>query len=442
MVSQAEVMDTLTHLALVDVTDPQAFHRVLRANFAKSRRDQPRFDHLFHLFFHEFREDAGLSKDLLAPEAARLARELAKEFPDDPAFKAALDFMAGDPLAFLEKLRALETDGDRPAMAMGGNLGQVARRLEMMLAAGKVKDGLLRRLGENPDNLPWQTRRELEEHFLSRLDAARRLISGEDRPLEAGAEARSAYEKRLGEIGERSFVSLTPKEVAEMREVIDQLVRKLKDLASLRYSRQKRGVLDVKKTLRKSGRYLGVPMELVRRNKPPKKGKIVTLCDVSGSVWSAARFMLNMLYSLQECFTRVRSYVFVAGLAEVTGIFEDNEISRAIDKVLAEAELEYGAPTDYGATFRQFSRNHMEVLNKKTTLIIIGDGRSNYLNPELRLLEEMREKCRRVIWLNPEAKGFWYSGDSEMRAFETRVNEVRPCQNLNQLTDFIQDLIL
>ena len=82
MVSQAEVMDTLAHLALVDVTDPEAFRRVLRTNFAKSRRDQGRFDHLFHLFFHEMREDAGVMNSLLAPEAARLARDLAENLPD------------------------------------------------------------------------------------------------------------------------------------------------------------------------------------------------------------------------------------------------------------------------------------------------------------------------------------------------------------------------
>jgi len=163
---------------------------------------------------------------------------------------------------------------------------------------------------------------------------------------------------------------------------------------------------------------------------------------VSGSVWSAARFMLNMLYSLQECFTRVRSFVFVAGLDEVTEIFEKNEINQAIEKVLGEADIDYGAATDYGLTLRLFKKYFMDVLNKKTTLIIIGDGRSNYSNPEVEILDDMRDRCRRLIWLNPETKQFWYSGDSEMRTYEGSCHEVRPCQNLNQLLDFIKDLVL
>jgi len=227
-----------------------------------------------------------------------------------------------------------------------------------------------------------------------------------------------------------------------MREVIEQLVRRLKDTLGRRHARKRRGVLDVKKTLRRAAGYQGIPMELFFRNRPPRKAKIVTLCDVSGSVWSAARFMLNMLYSLQECFTQVRSFVFVAGLDEVTNIFEDHEINQAIEKILKEADIEYNAATDYGLTFRQFKKKYMDILNKKTTLIIIGDGRSNYSNPEEQILDAMRERSRRVIWLNPETPYFWYTGDSEMRTYQAYYHEVRPCQNLNQLLDFIKSLIL
>ncbi len=102
--------------------------------------------------------------------------------------------------------------------------------------------------------------------------------------------------------------------------------------------------------------------------------------------------MLNMLYSLQECFTQVRSFVFVAGLDEVTRVFDDFEINQAIEKILKEADIEYNAATDYGLTLRQFKNRYMDILNKKTTLIIIGDGRTNYANPEERILDEMRAK--------------------------------------------------
>jgi hypothetical protein len=227
-----------------------------------------------------------------------------------------------------------------------------------------------------------------------------------------------------------------------MREAIEQLVRKINDTISRRRAARHRGSLDVKKTLRRAAAYQGVPMELFFRHRPPRKAKIVALCDVSGSVWSAARFMLNLLYSLQDCFTQVRSFIFVAGVVEVTDVFERNEINQAIEKILKEADIEYDAATDYGLTLRQFKQKHLDILNKKTTVIIIGDGRSNYGNPQEEILEEIRERSRRVVWLNPETKMFWYTGDSEMRAYEAHCGEVRPCQNLNQLMDFISSLVL
>jgi hypothetical protein len=183
-------------------------------------------------------------------------------------------------------------------------------------------------------------------------------------------------------------------------------------------------------------------VELVFRNKPKRKGKIVTLCDVSGSVWSAAKFMLNMLYSLQDCFFQVRSFIFVSELAEVTQTFEKYEINHAIDKALKEAKINYEAATDYGKTLRHFKKRYLDSLNKKTTLIIIGDGRTNYTNPEEEILGEIRDKCRRIIWLNPESTMFWYTGDSRMKTYEPYCNQVRHCQNLNQLLDFIKTLVL
>jgi uncharacterized protein with von Willebrand factor type A (vWA) domain len=326
--------------------------------------------------------------------------------------------------------------------AMGANLRAVVLRLEMMLQVNAFENALLDYFNEQRGKINWEIRRDLMEHFNARMQSARRLIAQERLQYDAGAVKRLSHKKLLDRLGEIHFASLTKKEVEEMREVIEQLVRKLKDTVSRRSASRKRGILDVKKTLRRSAQYQGIPLEIIFRKRPPRKAKIVALCDVSGSVWSAARFMLNMLYSLQECFTQVRSFVFVAGLDEVTQIFEDHEINQAIEKVLKEADIEYNAATDYGLTFRQFQKEYLDIINKKTTFIIIGDGRTNYSNPEEHILDEIRERSRRVIWLNPETEQFWYTGDSEMRTYQAYCHEVRPCQNLNQLLDFITSLVL
>jgi len=442
-ISTSEVLDCLNQLKLVDILDEAQFEAALRANFAKSRREQFHFDRLYELFFHELRQEPNIAHaDSLAEQMRDMLQALFPEPNGNSAMQALLDFLGGDPLLFLQRLQQGFLEGEGKGGGMGANLGPMIQRLELMLQMNALEDALLKYLTDQRDRLHWETRRDLKELFEARLASARRLLTGQTRHREDDRRVVDSYQQHLERLGEVHFASLTQKEVEGMREVIEQLVRKLKDIASRRHAVKNRGTLDVKKTLRRAAGYQGIPVELFFRSRPPRKTKIVTLCDVSGSVWSAARFMLNMLYSLQECFTQVRSFVFVAGLEEVTRIFEDFEINQAIEKVLREVDIEYNAATDYGLTFRQFKKQYMDILNKKTTLIIIGDGRTNYGNPEDQILAEMREKSRRVIWLNPETQYFWNTGDSEMRTYQDCCDEVRPCQNLNQLLDFIKSLVL
>jgi uncharacterized protein with von Willebrand factor type A (vWA) domain len=442
-ISTSEVLDCLDHLKRVDFLDEPQFAAVLRANFAKSRREQFHFNRVYDLFFHELRQESNIAHaDPLSEQIQNTLQSLSSRQSDDGAFQAVLDFLGGDPLSFLEQMQPGFAEGNGKLGGTGSNLGPMIQRLSLMLQLNAAQDALADYLTDQRDQLQWEVRRDLKALFDARLESARRLLTKERRPFEDLTKKTLSYRQHLDRLGEIHFASLTKKEVEGMREVIEQLVRRLKDTLGRRYALKSRGVLDVKKTLRRAAGFQGIPMELFFRNRPPRKAKIITLCDVSGSVWSAARFMLNMLYSLQECFTQVRSFVFVAGLDEVTNIFEDHEINQAIEKILKEADIEYNAATDYGLTFRQFKDKYMDILNKKTTLIIIGDGRSNYSNPEEQILDEMRERSRRVIWLNPETPYFWYTGDSEMRTYQAYCNEVRPCQNLNQLLDFIKSLIL
>jgi uncharacterized protein with von Willebrand factor type A (vWA) domain len=442
-VSTSEVLDCLNQLKLVDILEEPQFAAVLRANFAKSRREQHHFNRLYQMFFHELRQDASIvGSEPLSEQIHDILQALAPGGEEDATFQTVLDFLDGDPLPYFEQLQQIGADTGDQNRGPGSNLGAVTRRLEIMLGLNAAQEALEQFFADHRDQMNWEVRRDLDAHFKNRLDSARRLLTHDRRAYADAADKNISYRQRLDHLGEIHFASLTQKEVETMREVIEQLVRRLKDSISRRYARQKQGILDIKKTLRRAAGYQGIPLELFYRNRPLRKAKIVTLCDVSGSVWSAVRFMLNMLYSLQECFTQVRSFVFVAGLDEVTRVFEDHEINLAIEKVLKEANIEYNAATDYGLTFRQFKNRYLDILNKKTTLIIIGDGRTNYANPEERILYEMRERSRRVIWLNPETQYFWYTGDSEMRTYMEYCDEVRPCQNLNQLLGFIESLVL
>jgi uncharacterized protein len=442
-VSTSEVLDCLNQLKLVDILEESQFAAVLRANFAKSRREQHRFERLYQMFFHELRQDTSVAySEPYFEQSQNIFQALAPIGQENGAFEAVLDLLAGDPFPYFERLQQIGQNADDQNRGKGSNLGSAVRRLEIMLGINAVEEALERFFAEHRDQLKWEMRQDLMDSFKDRLESARRLLSQDRQPYVVRDNQNLSYRRRLDHLGEIHFASLTKKEVETMREVIEQLVRKLKDTISRRYARRNRGVLDIKKTLRRAASYQGLPLELFYRNHPLRKTKIVALCDVSGSVWSAVRFMLNMLYSLQECFTQVRSFVFVAGLDEVTDVFKDYETNQAIEKILKEADIEYNAATDYGLTFRQFKTRYLDILNKKTTLIIIGDGRTNYANPEERILDEMRERSRRLIWLNPETQYFWYTGDSEMRTYMQYCDEVRPCQNLNQLLHFVESLVL
>jgi uncharacterized protein with von Willebrand factor type A (vWA) domain len=442
-VSTSETIDCLNQLQHIDPLEEAQFSRTLRANFAKSHRDQHLFNHLYDLFFHELRDNENLSgSEKISHIKKEIKMWLKADMNADGPMAPIIDFLDGNPSSYLQRLRQIESEGTGTTRGIGSGFGGMVRRLDIMLSINRTSVSISQFLAKNRSRVHWETRQDIEAHYQQRLSSALRLLTRNRTTGNSRRRIRKSYDRHLGMLGETAFTSLTKKEVQEMRDAIRALVRKLKDTVTLRYAVRARGVLDVKKTLRKAAPYQGLPMEIVYRKKPPRRGKIVVLCDVSGSVWSSAKFMLNMLYSLQECFTKVRSFVFVSGLDEASQFFEDHDVDQAIDRVMSDADIAYDASTDYGQTFREFKADYLDILNKKTTLIIIGDGRSNYTNPEAGILNEMREKCRRVLWLNPETEVFWYSGDSEMRTYQGICNEVRPCGNLNQLIEFIRELIL
>lgn len=443
-VSTSEVLDSLEQMKLINPVDEIQFHALLAANFAKSFRELQHFNRLYHLFFHEMRINAGdMNQAAAQTEYIRKATDILKQKPhDNPMYDAVMDFLSGNPMPLLAEMRRIQTESDDPSAPTRFNLGPLASRFNVLLqinAAATSADELLQ---DNHFPMESTARRELAAHFKERLDAARSMLMYEPRPGSAGTRKIASQEQRLTDLGEKAFSSFTIQEVEEMREAIDKLVHKLKNIVSRRFAVRDRGNLDVKKTLRASAKYNGVPIDIQYRRKALRKSRIVTLCDVSGSVWAAARFMLNLLYSLQDCFDKVHSFVFIDHLTDVTDIFEEQEISGAIRTVLENADVRYNAPTDYGETFRHFKRECMDILTKKTTLIIVGDGRTNYMHPEDAILGEMRERCRRVIWLTPEPENLWGTGDSEINSYKNHCHEVRVCRNVNQLITFIEELVL
>ena len=452
-VSTAEILDTVNQLRLIDPLKEAEFKTLLGANFVKTQRDQPRFEALYQLFFHDLAMDSASDSSrqgTVADHTRKILNGLRDQHPDmqaeskdgDPVNAALLDFLAGRPRPWLNLLRELnQASEETRQVPLRSNLGEMSQRLDIMLKINRLR-ARSRELAETATIDDPVSRRSVENHFQSLLDRAYDLFRHDPQPDNVGLREVSTAEQRFQNIGEKPLANLTPAEIESIRDIIDRLVNKLKDVASRRQAARRRGTLDVTATLRRANRSQGIPLSLKFKTRPPRKGKIVTLCDVSGSVWSTARFMLSVLYALQDCFSGVKSFVFVAGVADVSDLFQEHDINAAIDKIFSDNRLATEVPTDYGETFLRFRESHLQELTRRTTLIIIGDGRSNYMNPRVDVLDEIRRKCRRIIWLNPESLVTWDNGDSDMRLFRKYCHEIRPCRNLNQLWAFVEDLVL
>jgi hypothetical protein len=195
--------------------------------------------------------------------------------------------------------------------------------------------------------------------------------------------------------------------------------------------------------LRRNMGHGGVPFELVFKERRKDRPKLVILCDVSSSVANVSRFMLQFVYSLQECFTKIRSFVFVAELGEVTQVFRDQDINAAIEKALDGGDvINVYTRSNFGQAFHYFWRNYLSAVDHRTTFLILGDARNNYNDPRTWCLREIHNKAKNVVWLNPENPSAWGFGDSVMDKYLSHIDAAEECRNLKQLSRIVDRLVL
>jgi uncharacterized protein len=165
------------------------------------------------------------------------------------------------------------------------------------------------------------------------------------------------------------------------------------------------------------------------------------LCDVSDSVRNVSRFMLQFVYSLQDLYSRVRSFIFVSEIGEITQLFEENDTQDAIEQALTGNIINVFAHSDFGRAFRAFHRDHLAAVNNRTTVIVLGDARNNYNLAQEWVLRDIGQRAKQLIWLNPESRLTWGFGDSEMDRYLPFCHVVEECRNLNQLYRVIDRLV-
>lgn len=222
-----------------------------------------------------------------------------------------------------------------------------------------------------------------------------------------------------------------------VQEQVRRMARRLASRHSARRRPVKRGQLNMGKTLRGGMAHDGILFKTHWRSRKRDKAQLLALCDVSGSVAAYASFLLMFLYSLQDVLPRTRSFAFSSHLGEISDLFRDEPLERAIEL----ANWRYGGATDYGSSLRDFSQLALDDINRNTSVIILGDARNNRGNPELEIMQSIYQRSKQVIWLNPESRRAWGTGDSEMLRYQTACHYCAPCSNLQQLERVVDQLL-
>ena len=224
----------------------------------------------------------------------------------------------------------------------------------------------------------------------------------------------------------------------DMSKLVKKAAKQLASLHSRRKKVTKRGLLDVRKTLAANGAYDGFLFHTKWKSTRIDKPKVMVICDVSGSVSKVARFLLLFLYSLQDVLPRVRSFVFASHLAEVTDDFDKKDIEDALTHIMNHWA---NSPTDYGQALLDFKDVAGRDIDNKTTVIMLGDARNNNGLAQAQIWKEVYQRSQRVLWLNPEDRYSWDSGDSIMSEYRPYCSRVEPCRSLNDLTRILGSLL-
>jgi uncharacterized protein len=222
-----------------------------------------------------------------------------------------------------------------------------------------------------------------------------------------------------------------------MHELVRKMAKRLISLHARRKKTARRGQLDVRKTIRVNIEYDGLLFHTIWKKRKIDRPKVMAICDVSGSVAQVSRFLLMFLYSLHDVIPNIRSFAFSGQLGEVTDLFENEDIERAI----AETLDRFGGSTDYGEAFECFESLAMDEIDRKTTVLVLGDARNNNGEPRADILRKIHDRAKRVIFLNPEPRVSWNTGDSVMRVYEPCVDRALVCASLKDLERVVSDLL-
>ncbi|MFN7131119.1 MAG: VWA domain-containing protein, partial [Myxococcales bacterium] len=406
-VSVGELQDAARAVALVGVADRDAFRAALQASLVKRAADNPTFERLFAVYF-------GGAYRLLE----KLDESLAKAIEDE-------GLLEGDELAMvlatlnrlfngMSPLTQAMLQGDRAALAK--LFAQAALRVDFARLENQFQQGFFTRRLLNAAGMEGAQRdlKELQgalkEKGLSTeglelvgrkvAELMRRVEEAGRRQVEREAQAR-VRRNPANLLMDRPFANLSTEELQKTEVAVRRLAERLKAKLVRRERNRRKGALNVRRTIRKNLSWGGVPARLQFRTRRPQRPDVVVLCDVSDSVRNVSRMMLLFVFTLQSLFSRVRTFAFVSDVGEITEQLKAVDKHQAVDLSVASEAINVHANSNYGRALASFATDHLGIVTRRTTVLVIGDGRNNYNAANVWALEDIKRKARRLIWICP-----------------------------------------
>jgi uncharacterized protein len=487
-VSPVESLDALRALKQVGLSEREVVRDTLRTTLIKNQEDTDTFERLFDLYFslrpHTEKPAASLKlpdhdHDHAPPPAKlELGEDAEGEAPDseDHSHEAneSVDMRRFFDEERMRPSQDIHGEADRMRLSMfsqelilnrkPGALESALQRLTYQMRLRRSRNmfnpgGLVPNAdGEEipldvsavdlEDFVDHLHEMEVDESLVRQLEAqSENILRGlpelikqmqeREKKLKRGAEDDSEVRRR----SLRKMLSFSAAEQREMEAAIRRIARRIYGAKTRRLRQDRIGRISVPHTLRHNIRYEGVPFDPVLRRRREGRPCVTLLCDVSLSTRNLARFWLHLVYQMQSLFSKVRTFVFVAEMAEVTQLFEEHTMHRAVDEIFSGRILDADVNSDFGRAAEQFKNEHLSTINHRTTVVILGDGRNNGRPPTPEALEEIAQHARQVIWITPEPKWGWSLGSCDMPLYEKICDRVEVVRTVDQLAGVAEELV-
>jgi uncharacterized protein with von Willebrand factor type A (vWA) domain len=428
-ISPAESIDAMRAIAEVGPFDRTILRDALLLTLAKNNDEKAALGDCFDTFFAHPEFDQ--------PSAAPSEDEAGEAEPGRPSPSEAPSELG--PLS--QMLLSQDRAGMATALSNASNAaglseirvftqrGIYSSRMLEQLGIARLRDDLDALTATNPADA---------ERLAAALAALRENVA--ERVTQAlllyGREEKEALRHEI--LRNAPMSRLEPRQVEQMRALIRQIARRLRERFSKPRKRQRRGHLDVRRTMRRNAAWGGIPFMTAWKRRHRDKPKIVAICDVSGSVAQVSDFFLLLVHSLHEVVSDVRTFAFSGNLIEVSDVLDKKKPEDAMADIMF--SVGYGS-SDYGRSLADFEKKWMSAVTAQTTVIVLGDARSNNLDPRADILRRIGERAKRLVWLNPEGRMAWGWGDSEMPRYATFCNVVRQCSTARQLERAVSDIV-